>query len=91
MLVEELTAVICKEAADQIAAIHEVNPDRGLTWAQTDALGDVRSELRYILAALSGYAEDLPREEALLWLWKNLDNDPQYPNEVVEGLMDHAD
>lgn len=72
MTIETITALFVKTAEEIIADIEEMNGDRGLTWGQTDALGETRSDLREILSVLADYQEDLPLKEAIDWVGSRL-------------------
>lgn len=70
--IETLTTLFTTAAIEAISHIEEMNGDRGLTWGQTDALGDTRHDLREILGTLADYRDDLHLKEALEWVGDRL-------------------
>ena len=85
MTIETLAQLFIDEAVEAIEFIHAEAGDRGLTWGQTDALGNTRSELREILSILSEYHEDLPALEAVQWVGERLE--PTVENAVFDSVL----
>jgi len=83
MYLEEVVKLVTKEAQEQIENIHEMQGNAPLTWAQGDALGDVRSSLRECLNVLTEYIESLPEKEAIDWLFERVSDG----NLIIEGLL----
>lgn len=83
MTVEELGILVLKEAQIQIQYVHDLNPEKGLSWGQTEALSDIRTDLRICLDVVADYAEDFSTKEAVEWIGSKLEWDN---NLILDGL-----
>jgi len=69
MKIENFLSLISKEAELQINEL--CNSANGLPWKESGQIAKIRADLREVIILLTNYANDLPKDEVISWLYSN--------------------